>query len=394
MRIPAAHPKRHPARAAASGAALLVLAACSARSGVGTVGPGTSGIPAAIAATPQLSVGTTPGDPNHELAGVVTPFLLPDGRLVVPLRDARVLRIFQADGSFQASFGGAGGANGQFSSLDGAWARDDTLEAFDRELKRITRFLTDGSTEVVTFSRPQGAEVPIPRPLSDGWAVFGIRDASVGGRDQLSVYHFDRSGTNLGESARAEGMARLPSPSISGPDPLSPRARFAVYRDEVYAAETTTAEIRVFDLAGNPVRRLPWAAEVPTTPEVAYRAVIDAAVAGGAPEDAQRIRERLEGFPVRDRVSLFWEFLVDDLGFIWIRPFEAGQHSLWLGGAGIGGAGPGGEWLVLSPSGEPVGSIEVPAGIEPAQITADAVVGIRHDPDDRESVHVHRLVRR
>ena len=103
-------------------------------------------------------------------------------------------------------------------------------------------------------------------------------------------------------------------------------------------------------------------------------------------------RQNLEGFPVRDPFPVFGGFIVDDEQFLWVRPYEPLVHSPAFGG--LAGAGPGGEWLIFSPQGVQVGSVELPSELEPHQITSDAVVGIVRDELGVESVRVHALARR
>ena len=77
-----------------------------------------------------------------------------------------------------------------------------------------------------------------------------------------------------------------------------------------------------------------------------------------------------------DLLSSFWRFLVDEDGFVWVRPYEPLEHALALGGRP---SGPGGEWLVISPDGSEGGRIEVPAGLELVQVTSSSVVGLHRD---------------
>lgn len=80
-----------PSRTAAAAAVVLLgvgtaaVASVEARSPM----PGGGQEPVAIAPEPFLQVGVAEGAPDQELYVVRTPFLLPDGRLVVPQRDTR-----------------------------------------------------------------------------------------------------------------------------------------------------------------------------------------------------------------------------------------------------------------------------------------------------------------
>ena len=83
---------------------------------------------------------------------------------------------------------------------------------------------------------------------------------------------------------------------------------------------------------------------------------------------------------------------MDDLGFLWVRPFDPAKTYL-ANSRTPGGAG-GGKWVILSPEGAVVDTIALPANLEPMQITRDAVVGISLDDLDVQHVHVYGLERR
>jgi hypothetical protein len=352
------------------------------------------GTPTEIDATPSISVGVLEGDTVQEFFRVVTPFLLPNGRLVVPLAGSKTIRVFGPGGEFVESLGREGEGPGEFLGLGGAWPRGDTIEAFDGELWRITRFIPDGSVEVVPLHRIWSAQSPVPGVvLSDGWVIMGVADAGMGRRDDMVVHWFGRDGSHLGEIAHAEGMARYMAQRSSGPEPLSPRALFAARDRDLYVAETLTPSIQVLDSTGAVKREITWEPELLMSPGATFSAVVDSAVSKTDPELAEATRRYLESAPVPDRIPSFWDLLVDTEGFLWIRPFEPFKHSFALGGAAVGGSGPGGKWLVFSPVGVQVGSVEVPPDLEPAFITTDAMVGIRRDALGVESVRVHLLKR-
>ena len=106
-----------------------------------------------------------------------------------------------------------------------------------------------------------------------------------------------------------------------------------------------------------------------------------------------RLRKRLRAYPVREGVSAFWSFLVDEEGFVWMQPYDPERHSLHPG-VGSLTAGPGGEWIVFSPEGGRLTSIRMPEGLRPTEITADAVVGVGRSEVDVETVRVHPLDRK
>lgn len=375
-------------------ASCALLAACGPAEDEGASppeGPVPEGTPLEISEQPRLSVGVVEGDTLRQFHGVVTPFLLPNGTLAVPLSDAAVIRLFGPDGDFIQTLGRPGEGPGEFSSLSAAWPRGDTIEAFDNQLRRITRFLPDGTVEVVSLEPAGAAQGAVPRGLPEGWVLFGVESAGLGRRDEVAVHGFYRDGSHLGEIARVEGMRRLRTPAITGPDPLSPKWVIAARGGRVYVAETLTPTLRVLDLEGQLRREISWEPGRSMTPEEAFGAVVSAAARRAGPDEAAETRRRLRAFPVPDRVSAFWDVTVDAEGFLWVRPFDPTQHSPALGG--FRGAGEGGRWLILSSSGMRVGSVKVPDGLEPTHMARDAVVGIRRDELGVESVSVHSLER-
>lgn len=367
------------------------LAGCVSGDGGEADAPVPPGTPLEIDSEPRLSIGVVEGDTLRQFHEVVTPFLLPNDRLVVPVAGAREIRVFGPDGDFVRSLGGPGEGPGEIGSLDAAWTRGDTVEAFDSGLHRILRFHPDGSVESVQLEGIPSAQRAVPGALQGGWVLYGVSDAGMGRRDEMTVHRFARDGSHRGVIARVKGMARFRTPAIGGPDPLSPRALFGLNRGEVYVAETLSPRIRVFDPSGNLKREITWEPKDSPSGDAVVQEVVDSAVARAESGEATALRRRLESFPVRERVSAFWDFIVDDEGYLWIRPFEPIRHARALGG--FDGPGPGGRWLLITPDGARVGSVEMPDELEPIRITSDAVIGIRRDALGVESVGVHSLER-
>ena len=84
--------------------ALVVLAACEAESGGGPLQVARADAPLAIDAEALLSVGVLSGDTQQEFDRVISPFVLPDGRLVVPLAGSRDMAAWRHDrGIWQSS---------------------------------------------------------------------------------------------------------------------------------------------------------------------------------------------------------------------------------------------------------------------------------------------------
>ncbi len=351
-----------------------------------------TGTPTAIDPAPILSLGVREGDPLQEFFRVTSPFLLPDGRVGVPLQGESVVRIFDLSGTHLEDLGGEGEGPGEFSRLGTAWPRGDTVEAFDLAQSRITRFHPDGEVEVVQLDRVSSAQAIAPGWYSSGgWLAYGVASISMGGRDVWAVHWFDRQGEHIGEITQVEGFIRL---ALEGGGsmlhPISPKAFFGVDDTLVYVGESPNPAIEVYAPTGASVGQIRLEPTSLSAEEVVAM-VRDTALARASTEGAATVRARfdqMEGVTL----SVAWDMLIDEVGFIWIRSFDPLVHSNVLGG-GLR-PGPGGEWMIFSPEWERVGMVRMPDGLEPTQITVDHVIGTSRDDLGIESVHVFRIDRR
>ncbi|MDT8367842.1 MAG: hypothetical protein RQ745_01450 [Longimicrobiales bacterium] len=377
-----------------------LLLACAGERGTSSEdsdAPEVAGAPLEIEESARVTLGRVPDDTLHIFHRVEPPFLLPDGRVGVPLRSTGTIRVFGPDGAFVTSHGHRGKAPGEFEGLSAAWARGDTVEALDRTSRRITRFLPDGTTETAALDT-QLWDLSFGGALGDGWAVAGVVDGGIGRRDRIVVRRIGRDGTDLGVITGVDGMARYGEPRVfSGPTPLSPMPFVWITGDRVYVGESLTPRVEVFDASGALRGEIGWesAGNDADIREV-VRAVVDSALEMAAPDQRATVRRRLELAPEPEALPLFSRVIVDEEGFIWIRPYEPLEHAFPLGRRRfVGGrAAPGGRWRILTPEGVEVGSIAVPPDLDLEYVGSDAVVGIAVDEFGVESVRVHALRRR
>ena len=160
--------------------ALLLLGGCAAESDVSPLDDLPAGVPLEIEPEAVLSVGVLSGDTLQEFDRVRTPFVFPDGRLVVPLAGSYDIRIFAPDGGFMERLGGRGEGPGEFVSLSAAWPRGDTIEALDSRARRMTRFLPDGTVEVISITSASRPDIslavgPLGEGLGAGWCLRLLR---------------------------------------------------------------------------------------------------------------------------------------------------------------------------------------------------------------------------
>ena len=373
--------------------ALISLGGCVAERDAGPLEEPRVGAPLEIEAEAVLSVGVVAGDSLQEFDRVRTPFVFPDGRLVVPLGGSRDIRVFTQEGDFVERLSGRGEGPGEFVDLSEAWPRGDTIEAFDWLARRVTRFLPNGSEEVVPITHGSQPDLSFAAgPLEEGWALGGVVSGGYGDRDLIVFHHFDRTGRHLGELDSIGGIVRYME-GYGGPEPLSPRAVAVSNGAHLYLGDTQVSSIRRVRLPGIEDREIAWEPAGSESAKVALNQVIDSAVSRAPADRASVTRARLEAARVPGELSVFWDFLLDPEGFLWVQPYQPLAHSFALGARYLGGVGNGGEWRVLTADGRHAGSIEVPDGLELTQITRTSVVGIRRDALGVESVHVHRVRR-
>ncbi len=325
---------------------------------------------------------------------VVTPFLLPDGRLVVPDAGAHTIRLFGPDGAFLEELGREGRGPGEFSVLVDAWPRGDTIEAFDSGTGRITRFFPDDSTQVVALAG--GGLLAVPGVFGAGWVIGAIVGAGTSGRDDWALEQYGPDGARIRTITHVPGMLRISTPRLTGPGPLSPHQVFAIGGDRLYTGETLTPKVEVWRPDGAPADTVTWQPAPSPNPKQVFSQVIDSTEARWQRRRSGISPKIWAAYPVPDHLSVFSDVLVDPDGFVWIRPYRPLEDALPLGGdlGGFGGTKPGGTWMIVAPTGVVVDSVAVPAELQPTQITNSAVVGIARDSLGVESVGVYALERR
>jgi hypothetical protein len=352
------------------------------------------GTPLEIDAEPRIVVGVVDGDPAQEFTDVVTPFLMGDSLLVVPTRGHREIRLFDNSGEFVGSYGGVGEGPGEFIQLGGAWFRGDTIEVFDIGLQRVTRFPPGGVPEVTTL---QGAYVMWGvGELSGNWLLVNLARPGLtreNPRDEWAIHYFGRSGEHVASLGRVQGIRRFMIGGTIATDPFSPSARFVVHGDEIYVGDTFTPEVRVLDTDGRQLRTIVLNEEDAIEPSEAL-ARLRARLEDLLPlsDDAA---QRLNAAPPPEGIPYFTDVLVDQEGFVWVRPYVPERDATTVGGrpdVHVNNAG--GEWHVYSAEGARVATVLMPEDLAPYQITSTAVVGVARNDLDVEAVRVHPLVRR
>lgn len=350
------------------------------------------GAPAGLSEGPVMVVGERAGDTEHELYRIVTPFLLPDGGLGVPLSDEGTIRIYDGEGEFVRSLGSSGQGPGEFVGLDAAWARGDTIEAFDNELNRVTRFVPGEAPEVIALEAVASAQNGVPGVDQGDWVLYGVKEVQRSGRDLVAVHLFTPDGSHGAELSEVHGFRRHVHDGGGGPDPISPRPLVRTGGDRVYVAETLTPRITELDVPTGRARVIEWEPASPLSHADAVAIAREqVSTPGSSAMDEAWTLASFSALTGDEEVSVFWDFLIDGESFIWIREYDPGIHATNVGG--LVSAGSGGRWSVFDFEGRHVTTVVVPDDFEPLSIDADRLIGVRRDELDVESVRVYRIQR-
>jgi hypothetical protein len=369
----------------------LVLGSC----GGDTVEDGPilpAGAPLGLSEVPVLVVGERPDDADHEFFRVVTPFLVPDGGIGVPLSNEGAIRVFDGNGELVRTLGSSGQGPGEFMGLAAAWARGDTIEALDGELNRVTRFVPGEAPETILLEGVASAQSGVPA-LDDGsWVRYGVKEVQRTGRDLVAVHHFAPDGSHVAELGEIYGFRRHVHDGGSGPDPISPRPLVRTDGHRVYMAETLTPRIDVFDASTGESSSLQWEPEhVLSHAEAVAVAREQVSDAGRRQMDEAWTLASFSALTGSEEVPEFWDFLVDGGEFVWVRAYDPRVHATNVGG--LMSAGPGGSWSVFDLDGNHVTSVALPEDFEPMSIDSDHLIGVRRDDLGVESVRVYRIER-
>jgi len=339
-----------------------------------------------VSAEPLLTIGEMDGDPHYLFGRIADAEFFPDGRIAVADFGARSVRIFDAAGTFVADLGREGEGPGEFRSVDAVWIdAPDTVAAFDSRLRRVTRFLSDGTViDTRRLSTPLGSPFPLGvfgnGDIAAAWIrnIFE-RDETRVIPDTMEFARFGPGGDIVAHLGDGPGFRRFDGWT----DPISPGPNAAVWRDSLYYTDGLT-EISVRDRDGLIARRIPLPALEQTSAEI--WAAIDRAVEERA--DPER-SEVLRTVPRHDSIPRISRMLIDDAGWIWVKRFEPRDadvltHHLWWNG---------GEWLVLDQRGRVTAAVRMPDELMPLRVQGGRILGFFRDEFNVERILVYEVAR-
>lgn len=356
-----------------------------------------------ISTEPLLDIGVLEGDEVYQLHNASDAVRLGDGRIVVANGGTHELRFYAADGSHLQSVGREGGGPGEFQQLSGIELRaGDTLAVWDQNALRLSLFAPDGEflRSVSAVLAEQGFGQELYGTFGDGSFVLRpafVLSALTSGdglrRDTTAYSRYD--GT---DGAFLDTVIVTPGTEVfvqSSGDrfrvsviPFARTSYLAVHGDQAYFGVSDRFEIRVVDSEAA-VRRIIRldTDRIPVTDADVRRYAEANAEDGLSPEeqdDPGAIRRRIQTImeqPRPDTFPMFDALVVDDVGFLWVREFEA-----------PGAEGPR-QWIVFDTDGRLLGTVQMPRGFRVFQIGRDFVLGRARDDFDIEHIRLFELVR-
>ena len=346
-----------------------------------------------IGPEPAVSIGEVTGEEAYLLHRADAAAMLPDGRIVVANTGTGEIRVFDAAGVHQATWGREGEGPGEFTALAGvaSWP-GDSIVAWDTRARTIAVFDSDGALgrSFVLEAEDRAAE---PRmPMRDGTVLGRIVDAGGGPgyrREKITHEVRDADGrmlVSLGEHPGRESFINMEGRmAVFGQLPFSRSLHEASWGDMVVLAPDDHYEIRVHDRTTGElvsIVRREYTNRPPTREEV-DRAIDDALERTNLSGDQlEWTREGYKGMPLVESFPAFRALLVDALDHLWVR--EATLPGMDR---------PSPLWTVFNAEGRVLGFIETPEGLTVLEIGADYILGQATDDLGVESVQVWALAR-
>jgi hypothetical protein len=349
---------------------------------------------------PQIEIGGAVDDARYQLFRVVDAGRLSDGRIVVANGGTHELRFYDGGGAYVSAVGREGGGPGEFRGISVLEVgRDDSIYVFDRGLQRASNF--DAHGQLVRDLRVPSSIAPLdyvgrfaderwyarndelfdsgtPGPIRRETARYVALDAAFE-RDSLIT---ELPGT-MWVAFRAFGDVGFREA------PFSPSPLHDVFGNCLYVVAGDEFDVRIFSGDGRLLRVVRNAGEPQSVSEAHRTAWIDDFINNLGAEIPEAVRAELprvlEQIPTPDVLPVYNDLVVDAHAYIWLQEYTPqSATSRWWSAAGRW-------WIVLSPTGELLGRVEMPVALEVYEIGPDYVLGRWLDDIGEEFVRVYRL---
>lgn len=347
-----------------------------------------------IEATPALSIGVAEGEEAYQLFRVSDATVLDDGRIAIANAGTGQIRVFDASGVHAVSMGGVGGGPGEFRALqDVARWTGDSIIGWDRRQLRVSVFdgagehgrtfrvrefddtfgpefrgLTSNRQLLIRSGFPRRDDAPFRGMFRPG-QLYALVDAD----GRLTA----RLGVHPGEEGFLVAAGGMESFSEH---PHGKRTVSTIWQDHFLVGTNDRYELQLFNLSGQPTKVIRLVHEVRPPTQDDMDAWFEEFTANDTPEERADFRRVFNELPVLDAFPAFVDVVVDRLDHLWVQDFNpTGDGSI--------------TWVVFEPSGEALGRIETPPGLEVYEIGEGYLLGRSRDELGVDYVQLWPLTR-
>lgn len=344
-----------------------------------------------VAENPVVDIGKLDGPDADLFSGRVAAAWKPDGDIVVGDGSSR-LRFLSPEGELEKIVGRSGQGPGEFLSIQSVHVGpDDSLYVVDGGGDRVSVHTPDGAfVRIVTLEPAEGSVHAWPIGVAGSHIVaaggsVSFTPAKLGPqRDTTRLHLYDAQGTYLARIAVEPAAMRWAFSSGGMLDwpyqPFTVDPFMVVGGGRIYMSSGRDPEIRVWDDAGELVREIRWTPErrpVDASVKAELRAAEAARTSTG--ELAPRREAFLRETDYPDELPLADRMVVASDGSLWLRSYSFRDEPR--------------PWMVFDPSGVLLGSVSMPAGLDPRVIHDDEILGVHRDDLGVARVRVHRILR-
>ena len=356
-----------------------------------------------IGSEPLVSIGEYEGDDPYILHEANDAVMLADGSVVVANTGTDEIRLYDAEGVHQTTWGGTGGGPAEFQALAGIalWPGDSILAWEPRRSSSGRADLWGGSvfdldgnlgrSFRIESSDGHGLE---PRVILASGEILGRR--TTGGAED--GYWRMEAAYSLVAGAGVAGIPFGTHPGLEGfrgvyGGVMLHVARMAFSRGlheaewggTLVIATDDRYELRAYRLSDGALAKIvrrEHSSRAPTRAEV-VDAMLNAFIEADQPEEViEMFRPAYDEAPIVENFPAFRALLADALGYLWVKEYSPPDIER-----------PAQLWTVFDPEGRVLGFIETPAELEVFEVGADYLLGRATDEIGIERIQVWELER-
>jgi hypothetical protein len=355
-------------------------------------------------------IGSAEGAPteDHALTRVDDLTVGPSGEIYVLQRDEALLRVFDSDGRFLRRIGGGGAGPGEFTRPEHLGWHGEDLWVSDPGGGRTTLLDREGryiDSRQVMQSLGPAVSIAGGQLLANGTMISRPMVPAIliseGRMDEIPLIHVGQDGEVF------DTLAGLPTPNtvisirtprgtaIQGPQPISPRAQYAVAADgsEVVVVtqpgergEEAQLSIRWFDPDGRQVRAADLSYDPLPLPESVADSIVDGwveslAEGGTFPSTADARRAVADAMYLPDMQPPVTDLTVAADGDLWLRREAFPPDGVV-------------RFTVVAPNGEAVGEAVGPPTLRLMHVDGSHAWGVVEDEMDVSYVVRYRIEKR